>query len=286
MPSSADLPAHRPLAHPAPSRRPRAGSCSPVRRRWAKAVAVAAAAAAVASSAIAGTVAAQPSQRFQDLPRTHYAYEPIEWAVENAITQGCGDGRNFCPDDTLSRAHMVTLLKRYHDKFHSSTSTTTTTIPARASVRVRGSGSGILEPAGSLTAGSYRGTLSLLLRGASGTHEGILEFTQVKVSVVDSDGLTNVLHTEKINLADYDAAARRLTTEDAPITLTAPFSFRVGDNLNDIVPGTADIKVEITDRTCTATDGSPCPQDATDANSRFRRSVVASTRWEVVLSPR
>ena len=90
--------------------------------RLVRVLAVAAAAAVVASMAIVGTVAAQPGQRFFDVPRTHYAYESIEWAVENAITQGCGDGRNFCPDDKLSRAHMVTFLKRYHDKFGSGAS--------------------------------------------------------------------------------------------------------------------------------------------------------------------
>ena len=82
------------------------------------ALGVAAVTAVVASMAIVGTVAAQPGQRFLDVPRTHYAYESIEWAVTNGITQGCGDGRNFCPEQTLNRAHMVTFLKRYHDKFH------------------------------------------------------------------------------------------------------------------------------------------------------------------------
>ena len=81
------------------------------------ALAVAAVTAVVASMAIVGTVAAQPGQRFRDVPRTHYAYSSIEWAAVNGITQGCGDGRYFCPDDTLNRAQMVTFLKRYHDEF-------------------------------------------------------------------------------------------------------------------------------------------------------------------------
>ena len=85
------------------------------------ALAIAAVTAVVASMAIVGTVAAQPGQRFLDVPRTHYAYESIEWAVTNGITYGCGDGRNFCPEDTLTRAHMVTFLKRYHDQFHGTT---------------------------------------------------------------------------------------------------------------------------------------------------------------------
>lgn len=85
-------------------------------------LAIAAVTAVVASMAIVGTVAAQPGQRFPDVPPTHYAYDSIEWAVVNGITQGCGDGRNFCPDETLNRAHMVTFLKRYHDKFGSGSS--------------------------------------------------------------------------------------------------------------------------------------------------------------------
>ena len=89
------------------------------------ALAIAAVTAVVASMAIVGTVAAQPGQRFFDVPRTHYAYDSIEWAVVNGITQGCGDGRNFCPEQTLNRAHMVTFLKRYHDRFGSSTSSGT-----------------------------------------------------------------------------------------------------------------------------------------------------------------
>lgn len=252
------------------------------------ALAIAAVTAVVASMAIVGTVAAQPGQRFLDVPRTHYAYNSIEWAVLNGITQGCGDGRNFCPEHTLNRAHMVTFLKRYHDRFHGTSSAlpTTTTTAAPAPVRVRGFGSLGLVLAGSLTAGTYRGTLSLAVRGLTGTHEGILEFTQVKVSVVDSGGVTYLLHTETIELINYEAVTSR-RTQDVPVTLTAPFSFRVGDNLNDIAPGTADIVVEILDRSCTATDSNgDCPGSPTDATSRFRRNFIPDARWEVVLTHR
>lgn len=242
----------------------------------------------MASVAIVGTVAAQSGQRFRDVPRNHYAYSSIEWAVVNGITQGCGDGRNFCPDDTLSRAQMVTFLKRYHDEFFGVTSTpTTTTTPAPVSVRVRGIGSGFLEPAGKLTAGSYRGSLALSLRGIGGDYEGILEFTQVRVFIVDSGGLTNELHTVRIDLDDYEAATSRIATEDAPITLTAPFSFRVGDNLNDIAPGTADIVVEITDRPCLDdADDAACDGSTQADDKRFNRNLIGLTQWEVVLTPR
>ena len=91
--------------------------------RLIKIIAIAVTAVAVASSAIVGTVAAQTNRLFDDVPRGHYAYDSIEWAVENGITAGCGDGTNFCPTRTLNRAETVTFLKRYHDKFHKSSST-------------------------------------------------------------------------------------------------------------------------------------------------------------------
>ena len=257
--------------------------------RWVRAVVIAATAVAVASVAIVGTVAAQSGQRFRDVPRTHYAYESIEWAVVNGITLGCGDGRYFCPDNTLTRAEIVTFLKRYHDEFWGATGTpTTTTTPAPEPIRVRGSGSGFLDPAGSLVVGTYRGTFALSLRGRSGNHEGILEFTQAKVSLVDSDGLTNVLLTVEIDLADYDAITNRVETNEAPLTLTVPFSFRVGNNLNDIAPGPADIAVELTDRSCLINQQTDTACEAGTAPNlrRFNLNHIPYTQWEVVLAPR
>ena len=257
-------------------------------RRLRTALAIAAVTAVVASMAIVGTVAAQPGQRFFDVPRTHYAYDSIEWAVVNGITRGCGDGRNFCPEQTLNRAHMVTFLKRYHDRFHGtsgavSTTTTTTTV-APAPIRVRGFGSLGLFLAGSLTAGTYSGTFSLALRGVTSTHEGILEFLEVEVSIRDGGGVTYSLHTEKINLANHGADTSN-RKDDPPVTLTTPFFFRVGDNLNDIAPGTADIIVEITDRACTGDPSGNCPNSPNE-NSRFRSNLVPYARWEVVLTLR
>ena len=82
-------------------------------------LAVAAATAVVASLAVVGTAAAQFGPRFDDVPQDHYAYRAIDWAVDNKITRGCGDGTNFCPGKTLNRAQMVTFLLRYHEKFGS-----------------------------------------------------------------------------------------------------------------------------------------------------------------------
>ena len=104
---------------------------------------VAAATAVVASLAVAGTVAAQTSRLFDDVPRGHYAYDAIEWAVENGITEGCGDGTNFCPTKTLNRAQMITFLKRYHDKLgtDASSSSSGSNDDSEVETTIRGNGS-------------------------------------------------------------------------------------------------------------------------------------------------
>ena len=87
-------------------------------------IAAACALALIAASASAG--AAFQRARFGDVPTDHYAYDAVEWAAETGITTGCGDGTNFCPTKNLNRAHMVTFLKRYHDKFGRTTAPTQT----------------------------------------------------------------------------------------------------------------------------------------------------------------
>ena len=69
--------------------------------------------AVVGAGAVAG---AQVSQRFSDVPEGHYAEVPIAWAVDNEITKGTSE-TTFSPDDTLTRAQMVTFLHRYHKAY-------------------------------------------------------------------------------------------------------------------------------------------------------------------------
>ena len=64
----------------------------------------------LAASTIA-TAAAQNPQRFSDVPADHYAHEAVEWAATTGITGGCTT-TTFCPDDPLTRAHVVTFLHR------------------------------------------------------------------------------------------------------------------------------------------------------------------------------
>ncbi len=51
------------------------------------------------------------SDRFDDVPRGHYADEEIGWAVDQDITRGVSRYR-FDPDGTVTRAQIVTFLYR------------------------------------------------------------------------------------------------------------------------------------------------------------------------------
>ena len=69
---------------------------------------------AVAASVFVGGIAYGQTGRFDDVPEGHYAEEAISWAVENGITSGVSP-TEFGPDETLTRAQMVTFLHRYHE---------------------------------------------------------------------------------------------------------------------------------------------------------------------------
>lgn len=52
------------------------------------------------------------SDTFIDVQRGHWADEAIGWAIDNGITTGTS-ATTFSPNDTLTRAQMVTFLHRY-----------------------------------------------------------------------------------------------------------------------------------------------------------------------------
>ena len=58
---------------------------------------------------------AQGTGQFRDVPGNHYARDSVQWAVQNNITYGCGDGTYFCPETYVNRAQSVTFLHRYHN---------------------------------------------------------------------------------------------------------------------------------------------------------------------------
>ncbi len=54
-------------------------------------------------------------RRFTDVGDDHPYVAYIERAAELGITQGCGDGSRFCPDDTVTRGQMAAFLVRGFD---------------------------------------------------------------------------------------------------------------------------------------------------------------------------
>ena len=232
------------------------GNDRPGSRRWTRAVAVAATAVAVASLAIVGTVAAQSRQLFDDVPPGHYAFDSIEWAVASGITEGCGTGRNFCPEQTLNRAHMVTFLKRYHDKFGNaaSNSPTTTTAATPDEWVLRGFGSRDASPI-SLTTGSYYVDFTLLRPTA-------INVAKVVVSVA-GPAISSEREVIKIE-GDPN-------NPDTPIPQTiigGRGSFQVGNRLSQLPPGKIYFTVRVT------------------APSDNNNSSTATTDWEIVVTER
>ena len=51
---------------------------------------------------------------FNDVEDGRFYAEPAEWAADNGITNGCGNG-NFCPNDPVTRGENITFAKRYDD---------------------------------------------------------------------------------------------------------------------------------------------------------------------------
>ena len=231
MSPSVDVPAHSdPCSRSTPPRRDgKAGG-----GRWIKAAAIGVAAAALVSAAIVGTVAAQSLQLFGDVPRGHYAYDAVQWAVENEITRGCGDGRNFCPEQPLDRAHIVTFLKRYHDKFGSSPSPgadTGTTPTTRAEYMLDGWGSD--EESISLPAGRY--SVSFALEYDDRSRNLNDEFDSVTLTVEDSNGRTRTL---------VDSARGNLTANTTR-SFADRASFDIGTRLGQLDPGRIYFSVEL-----------------------------------------
>ena len=52
------------------------------------------------------------STRFADVDATHPYAAFIERFAQTGVTRGCGDGTNYCPDDTVTRSFMAVFLAR------------------------------------------------------------------------------------------------------------------------------------------------------------------------------
>ena len=182
------------------------------RTRRIKLSALAGAAVVVALVAVVGTAVAQGGQRFGDVPTDHYAFDSVNWAAENGITGGCGDGTNFCPDTNLNRAHMVTFLKRYHDRFGTGVTVAwSDPVDGSGGVTLTGSGSNLTQ-AVDVTEGRWR----------------------VTFAVEDSEELGAVTLTAFDDGDDQDLLVIEIVKEN---TYSQTTQFRAGDGIFDLAPG-------------------------------------------------
>ncbi len=51
-------------------------------------------------------------QTFTDVPPDDWGFHDVEWLAANGLTNGCGDGTTFCPDDPVSRREMAAFTHR------------------------------------------------------------------------------------------------------------------------------------------------------------------------------
>lgn len=63
----------------------------------------------------AGSPKVSTSNPFTDVSSKQYFYKPVLWAVKNGITSGV-DKTSFAPDETCTRAQVVSFLYRYMSK--------------------------------------------------------------------------------------------------------------------------------------------------------------------------
>ena len=66
-----------------------------------------------------------PRRTFRDVSRSHWAWGYIEKLRDLGITEGCGNGRNYCPRTLTTRAHAAVFLIRALGQNEISTTTQT-----------------------------------------------------------------------------------------------------------------------------------------------------------------
>jgi len=49
---------------------------------------------------------------FADVPDNHIFVEDINWMKTAGVTNGCGDGTNYCPNDNVTRGQMAAFMHR------------------------------------------------------------------------------------------------------------------------------------------------------------------------------
>lgn len=67
----------------------------------------------VAGEMVGAAIRYLQGQSFEDVPRSHWAYEEIELIFSHGVTVGCSyDPPLYCPDRPATRAEMAVMLSR------------------------------------------------------------------------------------------------------------------------------------------------------------------------------
>jgi len=65
---------------------------------------------------IAPLTAYATTSMFADVPNDHIFVNDINWMKTAGITNGCGDGTNYCPNDNVTRGQMAAFMHRLATK--------------------------------------------------------------------------------------------------------------------------------------------------------------------------
>jgi hypothetical protein len=61
---------------------------------------------------IALPVAGWAGHTFSDVPESDWAHDDIAWLYDQGLTNGCGDGTTYCPDDAVTRREIAAFVHR------------------------------------------------------------------------------------------------------------------------------------------------------------------------------
>jgi hypothetical protein len=67
---------------------------------------------ALVTALVVAPLAALAATSFRDVDPGSVHAPGIDFLVDNGVTQGCGDGSRFCPNDAVTRAQMATFMQR------------------------------------------------------------------------------------------------------------------------------------------------------------------------------
>ncbi|MYA40574.1 MAG: S-layer homology domain-containing protein [Gemmatimonadetes bacterium] len=277
-----------------------------------------AAVAVLAVLGAAGVAIAQGDGRFRDVPSDHYGYDHVQWAVQNGITTGCGDGTSFCADDPVNLVQSVTFLSRYDTEvidpiveriddleerlgvtrgddrdtgmsgeygFGDNTVPTTTTAPPREFIA---RGSQATTRSYSLPSGTYKAELAVQATAPAADHNEDTDEPEILESVVEIrvEYLDRATNDWVSHAFDLSLTGTNLPAAGSLVQRLDDDEVKVRNSVGDLPPS-GSLRVSAYARTCT--DGSGDQEaargDGTCSNNTSDdRTTKYKFSWSVVLT--